>query len=167
MLITDLEQGRTEALKEPLDLWLELEFDPFWGDAAQTAHFCSEEQPFVDYDLAGKNAEAALNAHIRNAHLTTISWSQDFCRLWDVAAAPPVESQAISTSIPTLFLHGALDPVLPVEDLEGQLRYFDHHESLIFNDGSHWDTYGECATKAAGYFIDHKQLDPTQDKCDR
>ena len=165
MLVTDLEQGRTEALQEPLELWLGSELDPFWGDAAETAHFCSEEQPFVDYDLAERNAEAAPNTHIRNEHLATISWSQDSCRLWNVAATPPVESQAISTAIPTLFLHGGLDPVLPVEDLEGQLQYFDHHACLIFNDGSHWDTYGERATKAAGYFIDHKQLDPAQDNC--
>ncbi|MFP4512778.1 MAG: alpha/beta fold hydrolase, partial [Acidimicrobiales bacterium] len=37
----------------------------------------------------------------------------EVCEIWDVGAAPAVENEAVSSSVPTLVLAGSLDPITP------------------------------------------------------
>ena len=60
------------------------------------------------------------------------------CELWDVTAADTIEGDPVITSIPTLFMQGALDPVTPIDYLSDQLKHFQHHAVLVFEDSSHW-----------------------------
>ena len=163
-LVGELEHGWTRTLEEALRIYLNFYLDPAYSDAVLAGHYCSEEHPFVNYDLELRNAQTHRD-RISELVSVNVYWSQTFCELWDVATAAPVEGEAIVTSIPVLFLQGALDPVVPIEYLGDQLQHFDHHAVLVFDDSSHWggSMSGTCAMRRAGRFVEHKQL--TGERC--
>ena len=151
-LVGELERGWTRTLKEFLRIYLDFLLDPTFSDAAFMAHYCSEEHPFVDYDLEMRRAEAHRD-QISGMVGVAVSGGQSNCKMWDVATAAPLEREPVVTSIPVLFLQGALDPVVPIEYLGDQLRHFDHHAVLVFSDSSHWGSVdGPCAMRRAGRF---------------
>ena len=72
----------------------------------------------------------------------------------------------MQTSIPTIFLQGALDPITPIDRLDGQLGNFADHEVLVFEDSSHWGLAdGHCAMVAAAHFLKHKRLEERLRQC--
>lgn len=79
------------------------------------------------------------------------------CDDWNIQPASIFQSQAVMTDIPTLFLHGALDPVLPVEDLEDQMGTFKNSDKVIFDDLSHTVVgVHPCGMEISRAFFDHK-----------
>ena len=164
-LVDELERGKTRVLEDAVATYLSLYLDNSFNDPVWYSHYCGEEYPFVDFDLARRNAQAATDyvGDLTNIYLSSY---QSICQLWDVIAAGPVEGEPVKTSIPTLFLQGALDPVTPNYYLNDQLRYFDHYEVLVFDDSSHWGSIGgACAMEAAGYFIEYKHLEDKYVQC--
>lgn len=165
-LVSGLERGETKALEDALVYYFSQYLDPGFSHPVNYAHYCAEVYPFADYDEMMRRAWISP-LYIRKLYRDyTLEEFRSECRLWNVTAADSVEGTAIATSIPTLFLQGALDPVTPIDYLDEQLRYFDHHALLVFNDSSHLGSvHGTCAMDAAAYFIKHKQLDEEHAQC--
>ena len=153
-LVRQLEHGRTGILEQHvLAPWLGLLLDETHSDPVMGAHYCAEEQPFVDFGKAARDARQA-NSHIRSLVEAGFEIGKEQCRIWDVEPTGSIESEPVRTSIPTLFLQGALDPATPVDHLQGQLQHFGDHEILVFEDSSHWGSvYGRCAMEAAAHLM--------------
>jgi len=165
-LVDDLARGKTRILEDVLATWFQLYIDDSYSDPVWSTHFCAEQHPFVDYAMARRNARTT-GGYIGNAASTGLDWMQANCRIWGVTEAYPVEGEPVRTPVPTLFLQGALDPATPVHYLHDQLRYFESHEVLVFDDSSHWGSvYESCAMEAAGYFAKHRRLEEVHRDCE-
>ena len=158
-LIEELERHTTQTLEGALTTWFGLYLDVGSSDAVNYSHYCAEEFPFASHEAALANA-GNVHPYIRGWVTEDLRGYQEMCALWDVVAANPIEGKPVTTPIPVLFLQGALDPTTPIDYLGDQLRYFEHHEVLIFDGSSHWGAvYGGCAMRTAAYFIRHHRLD--------
>ena len=135
-IIESLEGGELGIFEQKINDWIGFQTDADYGDASAAAHFCHEESPFIDYDSAISEA-SKLRPELREASVALLNYNQDQCRSWPVPPGDSVEGEAVITSIPTLFLHGALDPVLPVENLQQQMQHFSNADFEIFADVSH------------------------------
>ena len=135
-IIVSLEEGELGAFEQKIDDWIGFQTDADYGDASAAAHFCHEESPFIDYDSAISEA-SGLRPELREASVALLRYNRDQCRRWPVPPGDRVEGEPVNTPIPTLFLHGALDPVLPVENLQQQMQYFSNADFEIFADISH------------------------------
>ena len=165
--VTDIELRKTGMLTELIDNYLSGYYlDPTYSDPIFGSHFCAEEHPFVDYVSVREDARA-YNQHILDRVISDVDYSLRFCELWSVATAEAIESRPVVTSIPTLFLQGTLDPVTPIEYLDGQRQHFDEHAVLVFQNSSHWGSvHSACSMNAASYFIEHKRLGQMPRSCD-
>lgn len=154
-LVIELEQGKTKRILQQAQNLLELLLDTSYGDASANSHFCYEERPFADYSKARKLLNET-GANLKTHLASLISFSEKICQVWKVPVAAAIEGKPIKTDVPVLFLHGALDPVLPVSELEQQMKYFPNHAYLIFEDVAH-DVIGssKCAENAAGKFFEY------------
>lgn len=155
-IIVSLENDQLGAFEEKVNDWLEFQTDASFGDASAAAHFCYEESPFIDYPKAIE-AAAGLRPQLSESAVALLKYSREQCARSHVPAAPPIEGRPVVTDIPTLFLHGALDPVLPVEYLEQQLVHFSQSDYEIFSEISH-SIVGvhPCGETMAGAFYNHK-----------
>jgi len=135
-IVDSLEHRDLGEFENVLILWLYFIMDRDYGDGAAIAHYCHEEAPFVDIDKTIANLQV-LPELIRDVAVQELQATFRQCRRWNIAPAAQLESQPVNTSIPTLFLHGALDPVLPVEDLEHQMSTFTSSATIVFDDISH------------------------------
>ena len=155
-LIASLEYGNTDLIAEYVRSWMGYQLDTRYGDLSEIGHYCYEEFPFVNYDIPMKQAllhEPVFQQSIHNF----IRFRIQECELAKIPPAGEIEIQPVVTEIPTLFLHGKLDPVLPIDDLQDQFRYFKQYDYLFFDDIAH-DVVSSslCAEKAAGLFFDYK-----------
>jgi pimeloyl-ACP methyl ester carboxylesterase len=152
-LVRSLEYGNTDLIAPFVRQYLGYLLDPADSDAALATHYCYEEYPFVDN---GRLLAAArgYRAVIRDPLLLNVSTTREWCGAWlEGVTGPAREGEAIRTDIPTLVLHGALDPVLPVEDIEAQLSTFENVELLTYPDIAHDVVSASlCAEMAAGEF---------------
>lgn len=152
-LISQLSAGDQQSLQAPLEELLALLFDPYFADGVQFSSFCAEELPFADLNRLRQGLDG--DNYFDQLVLADIDSSSQLCQLWQIPAASTIESQPVVTAIPTLLLHGALDPVLPAEQIAPQLRYFSDARLLIFPQLSHSVlSYSDCATQAVGRFFD-------------
>lgn len=135
-IVTSLEQNKLGIFEQKIHDWLVFQTDESYGDASAAAHYCHEESPFIDYDLAIEMA-SGLRHELRTPTIALLKFNQLQCERWPVDPAGPIEGEPVITQIPTLFLHGALDPVLPVENLEKQLVNFSQSAYEVFPDISH------------------------------
>ena len=158
--------GRTSILeRHVLRSWFHTLLDETYSAPVRAAHYCGEDEPFVDSEAAAGDAKAT-NKHVRRLAAIRFEMETQRCRTWDVTPAPSVDGGPVRTSIPTLLLQGALDPITPVDHLEAQLGNFTNHEVLIFDDGSHWGSVaGRCAMEAAAHFVRHKRLEERFRQC--
>lgn len=165
-IIDSLEKGETEPASEAVSGFMNLLFDPYFGDAAGVSHFCYEEAPFVDFDKA--RAAAADSGILGGSVKTDLELLQVQCRIWALPPATLVESQAVVTPLPVLLLHGALDPVLAAKDVDKARRKLPNHQWLLFPQLAHdVISASNCAEDAAARFLDHPetQLDDSVAKC--
>ena len=135
-IVESLESGELGLFEQKINDWVAFQTDADYGDASAAAHFCHEESPFIDYDSAIDEA-SELRPELREASVALLRYNQDQCRRWPVPPGDRKEGEPVNTNIPTLFLHGALDPVLPVENLQQQMRHFGNADFEIFADVSH------------------------------
>jgi pimeloyl-ACP methyl ester carboxylesterase len=155
-IVNSLEHRELGEFENVLILWLYFIMDRDYGDGAAIAHYCHEEAPFVDIDKTIANLQV-LPELIRDVAVQELQATFRQCRRWNIAPAAPLESQPANTNIPTLFLHGALDPVLPVEDLENQMSTFTSSANIVFDDISHTIIgVHPCAIEIANSFYRYK-----------
>lgn len=75
---------------------------------------CHDEAPFSDLDTVASNLKQYPK--LSGFFETSLANSPNtfaFCEQWDAGQAPPVQSQAVESSLPTLVLAGQLDPSTP------------------------------------------------------
>ncbi|GAB2519615.1 alpha/beta fold hydrolase [Microbulbifer agarilyticus] len=155
-IIEELESDQAELLKPSIASFMGLVLDPNFGDAAGISHFCFEEAPFVDFDEASQLA--AKSGILGSSVRADIDMMQMQCRIWAMPAAPMLESQAIQTQVPTLVMHGALDPVLSVDDADAARKKLPNHQWVLFPELSHdVISASECAEQAAADFLDRPE----------
>ena len=153
-IIEELESDQAELLKPAIASFMGLVLDPNFGDAAGISHFCFEEAPFVDFQEA---RNLASNSGILGGSVRAdIDMMQMQCRIWAIPSAPMVESRAIKTPIPTLVMHGALDPVLSADDANKARKKLPNHQWVLFPNLAHdVISASDCAEQAAAEFLDH------------
>jgi pimeloyl-ACP methyl ester carboxylesterase len=166
-IVNSLDRGELGIFEQKIDDWVAFQTDADYGDASAAAHFCYEESPFIDYEGAISEA-SVLRPELREASIALLRYNQEQCRRWPVPPGDAVEGEPVNTSIPTLFLHGALDPVLPVENLQSQLRHFSNADYEIFADVSH-SIVGihPCGETMASAFYNHKMAFRDHVSCTR
>ncbi len=135
-ILNSLENGELGQFESNVLDWLQFQTDEDYGDASAAAHYCYEESPFIDYDKAIREA-LGLRKELRESAVALLEFNRDQCAWWPVPAAAQKEGEPVVTSVPTLILHGALDPVLPVENIKQQLQNFSAVDYEIFADKSH------------------------------
>jgi len=155
-IIESLEQNELSGFEANIQEWLAFQTDDDYGDASAAAHFCYEESPFIDYKTALSKANNTRH-ELSESTVAQLLFNQEQCSRWPAKPGGLIEGEPVQTAIPTLMLHGALDPVLPVEDLENQLSYFANADYEIFSEMSH-SIVGihPCGEAIASAFFDHK-----------
>ena len=158
-IVKSIEMRNSESITSAVEKYLEYLLDANVSDVVIASHYCYEEYPFIDDKKRILNS-AEENDFLAKKQLDTIEFEKKWCKLWlSGVAAPRSEVEPVHTSIPTLFIHGKLDPILPFEDVEAQMKYFKNWAFLIFDDYSHSViTSSLCAEKMAGMFYE-RQLD--------
>ena len=155
-IIVSLESGKPGKFESAIENWIHYVLDREYSDGSAIAHYCFEEAPFVSFEMALENT-AVLPPLIRDMMVEGLVFSEKQCQDWGVIGAGSIENEPVVTSIPTLFLHGELDPVLPVEDLWDQSRNFENSDRVIFKDISHGIIGAHpCGVELAREFFDHK-----------
>ncbi|WP_227718223.1 alpha/beta hydrolase [Microbulbifer sp. Q7] len=160
-IIEELESDQAEQLKPAIASFMGLVLDPNFGDAAGISHFCYEEAPFVDFDKARLSASNSgiLGGSVRS----DINMMQLQCRIWAIPSAPQLESRAVKTTLPTLVMHGALDPVLAAKDADRARKKLPNHQWLLFPQLAHdVISASDCAEQAAARFLDDPQQPVTE-----
>ena len=155
-IIEELESDQAELLKPSITSFMGLVLDPNFGDAAGISHFCFEEAPFVDFEQARNLASTSgiLGGSVRS----DIDMMQMQCRIWAIPSAPMRESRAIQTPVPTLVMHGGLDPVLSADDANKARKKLPNHQWVLFPHLAHdVISASDCAEQAAADFLDHPE----------
>ena len=152
-VVRSLEHRNTDLVAPHVRRYLGYLLDPSDSDATLATHYCYEEFPFVDseHTLA---AARGYQAVIRDPLILSTETTKEWCDAWlgDVRG-PALEGMQISSDIPTLVLHGELDPILPVEDIEEQLASFKNVQLLTYPDIAHDVVSASyCAEITAGEF---------------
>jgi pimeloyl-ACP methyl ester carboxylesterase len=113
---------------------------------------CHEEVPFNDLDLAIARARD-LPDQMRALIEGVVRQFED-CVVWGVPAADPVENEPVTSSIPTLLLSGAYDPVTPPAWGDAAAAYLATSTHVVFPDMGHGtvDTR-PCPTQIALAFL--------------
>ena len=152
-VVRSLENRNTDLVAPHVRRYLGYLLDPSDSDAALATHYCYEEFPFVDNDRTLKAARGYA-AVIRDPLMLSTETTREWCDAWlGETRGPALEGLAVSTDIPTLVLHGELDPVLPIEDIEAQLSTFENVELITYPDIAHDVVSASlCAEVAAGKF---------------
>lgn len=155
-IIKSTELGNTDLIAPRVRYFLEYLLDPSLADVLLSSHFCYEEYPFVD-DEKRKANNGNYHAYLMQRQVQQIDIDKVMCNVWlKGQRAPEIEGLPVQTAVPTLFLHGDLDPVLPVEDLEEQMQYFQNWALETFSDISHSVIASSaCAERTAGMFFEH------------
>ena len=155
-ILNSLNRGELGVFENAAWSWIQYLLDTGYADGVAIAHYCHEEAPFVDADKAMQNLEV-LPELVRETAVLELSSTLDQCHHWGVEAASNIEFEPIHTDIPTLFLHGELDPVLPVEDLEKQMVTFSRSAKVTFEEIAHTVVgVHPCGAKLARAFYEYK-----------
>jgi pimeloyl-ACP methyl ester carboxylesterase len=155
-IIVSLENGDPGKFRSAIESWMQYVLDREYSDGSAIAHYCYEEAPFVNFERALENTKI-LPPLIREMMVEGLVYSDNQCRDWGISEAGKIEDKPVTTRIPTLFLHGDLDPVLPVEDLQDQSRNFENSDQVIFENISHGIVgVHPCGIELAREFFDHK-----------
>lgn len=164
-LIASVEKRNVDRLAPYARNYFEFLVDDEYADISSDIHFCYEEYPFINFDMAIKDINEFSQSEIYREHaLQSLEFVKRSCKFWDILPGPQEEGEKIIIDKPVLFLHGGLDPVLPIDDIKSRLAEFKNSEFLEFEDLAH-DIAGNswCATEAAGEFFygsfDQKEYD--------
>ncbi|MBP6298576.1 MAG: alpha/beta fold hydrolase [Anaerolineae bacterium] len=106
------------------------------SDAVFHTVMCTEEVPFNRIGNAEQNS-LEVAATVREALLDGVYFQFELCKYWDVPAAPEIETQVVSSSIPVLILGGEFDPITPPVFAEAALQGLTQAQKVIIPGGGH------------------------------
>ena len=88
-------------------------FDPtFFAEGMGTSVNCSDESPLSPPIIEPSDVEK-INPGLANNALSSVKTHYEICLLWGVEKGNPIESQPVTSDIPTLILAGEFDPATP------------------------------------------------------
>ncbi|GMG88129.1 alpha/beta fold hydrolase [Biformimicrobium ophioploci] len=152
-VIAALEKREADPAEPMVRSFMQLILDPTFGDAAGVSHFCFEEAPFIDFEMAAENA--ASSGSLGSVAASDLHLMQLQCRIWAIPTASLQESKPVQTDVPTLLMHGALDPVLAIEAVEDVRDQLSRHTWIRFPKLAHdVISVSDCAETAAAEFLD-------------
>lgn len=136
--------------------------------ASYLSHYCYDEHVYIDYeDLVTEVKHGVANSYLKQLLEHDLRLLNVQCSLWineSVDLKPQL--MAYNIDVPTLFLHGGLDPVFPAKMLHEQMKYFSNHNLIIFQNIAH-GTVGVdmCAAKFASSFLDNHSSADIDSEC--
>lgn len=151
-IIKELQSGSAATLKPYIKNYVEFMLDRSFGDLSFNAHYCYEEKAFTNYAYMKKQAELIDNPILRELTKQSLHW-QDYCSALGVLPADETVVSAIETDIPTLFLHGELDTVTPLSDVQIQQVNFKHHIIASYPLAHDILSSEQCAESVAAAFV--------------
>ena len=164
-LIASVEKRNVDKLTPYARNYFEYLVDDEYADISFEIHFCYKEYPFINFDMTIKNInEYSQSEKYRENAMQSLEFVKRSCKFWDIQSGPQDEGEKIVINMPVLFLHGGIDPVLPIDDIKSRLAEFKNSAFLEFEDLAHDILgYSWCATDAAGEFLygsfDQKEYD--------
>ena len=138
--------------------------DRAYGDVSAIAHYCFEDKPFTDYELIKSLNDELPQGYIRDTARLSMEWD-DYCDEMRITSGAEKLVMSTPTSVPTLFLHGRLDSVTRLVDIEANLTYFTNHRLITFDLAHSILTSSECGEIIAAKFIANKSLEQNQLVC--
>lgn len=92
---------------------------------------CQEELSFLDEGRALANVPAQPVPLYQNS-IAAIQAAFSDCRVWNAAAADPIEAQPVVSDIPTLITAGEFDPITPAKWAESAASYLPNSFCFLF-----------------------------------
>ena len=151
-LLANFEAGDKLWLKMWLNYIMSIPID--WG--MHNSVWCAEEIPFnTEQEFARINA--GLNPDIVAGML--LDGNQfAVCEIWDVNSAGKVETESVTSDIPTLLLSGDYDPITPPAFAREAARTLSNAQVIEFLGHTHGVGFSSpCAQKIMRQFLDAPQ----------
>ena len=164
VIIRDLEQRRSTSLTPFIEDYLSYLLDRTFGDVSASSHYCYETKPFTDIDRMREAAKRLPAGYIRDTALLAVDWP-DFCEALAVGPGEARLGLPVETDIPTLFLHGELDPVTRLEDVRAQSPQFSNGVVITFPLSHDVLSSAQCAEVIAAKFVDSPWLEKSALTC--
>lgn len=157
-LLTRLERNSTLALSDWLTDWLR---QPDYVSLGMTySTQCAEEFPFNDlaqFEASLEGIPPQMVAYIQ----TNADNAAAICALWQVEAADPLETELVSSDIPTLLLSGDYDPVTPPSFAQETAVYLAQAHTFEFEGQSHGIVASnKCGLELVVVFLDQPDAPP-------
>ncbi len=120
---------------------------------------CQEEVDFMDEAKAIANVPAEP-APLHDNSVSAIQSTFSDCQIWGVKTADPIETQPVTSDIPTLVVAGEYDPITPAKWAESAASHLPNSFYFLFPGGGHGVIdLNECTQGIMQEFLD----DPTQE----
>ena len=151
-IIIDLEKEQYESITPYLLDLAAFLLDETFGDISASSHYCYEDKPFTDFNLIKQLSNQLPEGYIRNSALLALD-QPDYCNEIQATSINPIVANPTKTDVPALFLHGTLDPITPLSDVEAQKHLFTNSKLISFKLSHDILGSSECAEIAAAKFI--------------
>ncbi len=120
---------------------------------------CYEEVPFNSAAEAAKLTKNSTSPLI--PHLTPNPKSVfEICAVWDVGAAPLIETRPVQSDIPTLVLAGDYDPITPPAWAQSAARHLSNSFYFEFPGVGHGVLATECGQMLIANFLNNPRVKP-------
>ncbi len=163
-IVTELEQRRYRRILPYLESTLQFMFDPTYGDVSMEAHYCFDTRPHINLDHITRQVEDLPDGYFKRMMRLSLEIG-DQCERMKIDSGYPPMARARSTEVPTLFLHGRLDPVTLLEDVVSQRRHFRHSRLATFEFSHSMLTSDECAEVVAARFVANPSIEEAALDC--
>ena len=120
---------------------------------------CYEELPFNDAAETSAMAEESDSPLIPYLMPDTDS-AFEICAIWDVGAAPAIETEPVQSDISTLALAGDYDPITPPAWAQSAARYLPNSFYFEFSGVGHGVLDTECGQALIADFLNNPRAKP-------
>lgn len=130
----------------------------YFSQGMQLSVECNEELVFESF----AEYEANLQTELPYSRLADMEDGQsifELCEEWPAGAAPEVESQTVSSDIPTLVLAGQYDPITPPSGVDVVREGLPNSYAVLFPNEGHGLVPTDCGAAVVNGFI----ADPTSE----
>ena len=161
--ITKVLNGDLSSIEYYLTTLFEDSVNDGSGQGMRLSVWCSEEYPFNSQDIITRET----NRYPEVKGLSPTTFKASVCDIWSVQKVPPIENEAIKTSIPVLLINGEYDHLTPVKWARNMKKNLRNSHHLIFKGWKHTPTTNwsnTCAMEAANDFFNDPSKLPNS-KC--
>ena len=160
-IITGLERGDLSNIEIYVEDYVRYLLDPSWSDISQMAHYCNEEKAQIDFTRIEALLDRLPAGFIRENARLAVEWP-DQCDRMLIEETAPVAIPSRRSTIPTLFLHGYLDVITPLENVRKITRYFGDYRLLVLNVGHGVLPSAGCSRTATAKFLSDPDVSSEQ-----